>query len=189
MNQASSTILIVNGVTHPCHAAGETMVTAQAPEAAKRRLDSKLIMPFVNSTMNVFTTMVKIKPEISKPHLKEDATTSYDVSGIIGFSGEIIGSVIVSFQLETARQLVNALVGMEVEPKSADFIDAVGELANMIAGSAKKNLGLLANIAIPSVIIGAGHVIGRLSGVPCVVIPCKTAFGEFAVEVNIKPTV
>lgn len=154
----------------------------------RRRLDSKLIMPFVNSTMNVFTTMVNMRPEISKPHLKDDARTTHDVSGIIGFSGEILGSVVLSFQLETAVQLVNAFVGMEVEPKSADFIDAVGELANMIAGNAKKDLGCVANIAVPTVIIGHGHIVGRLSGVPCVVIPCQTSAGAFAVEVNIKPT-
>jgi len=162
------------------------LATALPP---RRKLDSKLIMPFVNSTMAVFTTMAHVTPEIAKPHLKDDARTSYDVSGIIGFSGEIIGSVVVSFQLETARQLVNALVGMEVDTNGPDFVDAVGELANMIAGAAKKDLGLVANIAVPTVIIGPNHIVGRLSGVPCVVIPCNTAFGSFAVEVNIKPTV
>jgi len=159
----------------------------EIPPAPRRRLDSSLIMPFVNSTMNVFTTMVNMKPEIAKPHLKADGRTTHDVSGIIGFSGEIVGSVVLTFNLETARQLVNAFVGMEVEPNGPDFIDAVGELANMVAGNAKKDLGLVANIGVPTVVIGAGHIVGRLSGVPCIVIPCITSAGSFAVEVNIKP--
>jgi chemotaxis protein CheX len=162
-------------------------LTTTAP--VRRKLDSSLIMPFVNSTSNVCSTMLKLQPKIGKPHLKDDAKTSYDVSGIIGFSGEIVGSVVISFQLETARQLVNAMAGMEVEPKSADFVDAIGELANMIIGSAKKDLGLLANISVPTVIIGHDHIVGRLSGVPCVVIPCESSAGAFAVEVNIKPNV
>jgi chemotaxis protein CheX len=165
-------------------------MTQEATTApARRKLDSKLIMPFVNSTMNVFSTMVNMKPEMGKPHLKDDMRTTHDVSGIIGFSGEIVGSVVLTFQLETARQLVNAFVGMEVAANSPDFIDAVGELANMVAGNAKKDLGLVASIAVPTVIIGANHIVGRLSGVPCVVIPCKTSAGAFAVEVNIKPAV
>jgi len=151
------------------------------------RISSKLIMPFVKSTMNVFTTMVKIKPNITAPYLKEDGHTTYDVSGIIGFSGGLLGSVIVSFQMETAHQLVNALVGAEVETNSPDFADAVGELANMIAGNAKKDLGLVTSIGVPSVVIGNCHIICRLTGVPCVVIPCHTSVGDFAVEVNIKP--
>jgi chemotaxis protein CheX len=165
------------------------MPIEQTNPAVRRKLDSSLIMPFVNSTTNVCVTMLNLRPEISKPHLKDDSTTTYDVSGIIGFSGEIVGSVVISFQMEAACMLVNALVGMEVEPKSSDFIDAIGELANMIAGNAKKDLGLVASIAIPTVIIGSGHRVGRLSGVPCVVIPCKTSAGAFAVEINIKPTV
>jgi chemotaxis protein CheX len=152
------------------------------------KLNAKLIMPFVNSTMNVFTTMVKIKPVIATPRLKDDSGTTYDVSGVIGFSGEVIGSVVISFQMETARQMVNALVGGEVEPGSPDFVDAVGEVANMIAGNAKKDLGVVANIAVPTVVIGPGHTIGRMREVPCVLIPCTTSVGDFAVEVNIKPT-
>lgn len=160
---------------------------AVAEQAPPQRLSSKQIMPFVNSTIRVFTTMVKIKPEIVAPVLKEDNKTSYDVSGVIGFSGEIIGTVVLSFQMEAAQKLVSALVGMDVDPNTPDFVDAVGELANMIAGSAKNDLGMKASIAVPTVIIGKNHMVGRLSGVPCVVIPCRTPVGDFAVEVNIKP--
>jgi len=67
-----------------------------------------------------------------------------------------------------------------------DFADAIGELANMIAGSAKKDLGHTASISVPNVVIGGGHIIARLSEVPCLVIPCRTPVGNFAVEVNIK---
>jgi chemotaxis protein CheX len=158
----------------------------QLNQAPKSRISSKLIMPFVKSTMNVFTTMVRIKPEIAAPYLKEDGHATYDVSGIIGFSGGLLGSVIVSFQMETARQLVNALVGSEIDTESPDFPDAIGEMANMVAGNAKKDLGMVTNIGVPSVIIGRCHIICRLTGVPCIVIPCHTSVGDFAVEVNIK---
>jgi chemotaxis protein CheX len=167
---------------------GDDSVEATLNPQPAAKLNSKLIMPFVNSTMNVFSTMVKIKPVINKPRIKEDAGATYDVSGVIGFSGAVIGSVVISFQMETARQIVNALVGSEIEPGSADFVDAIGEIANMVAGNAKKDLGLVANIAVPTVVLGPGHVIGRLRGVPCVVIPCQTSVGDFAVEVNIKPS-
>jgi len=63
----------------------------------------------------------------------------------------------------------------------------VGELANMIAGSAKTSFGGGTNISVPSIILGSGHTIARLHDVPCLVIPCHTPAGDFAVEVNIKP--
>ncbi len=95
--------------------------------------------------------------------------------------------MIVSLQQAAAVKLVTAFTGMEMDPSSTDFCDAIGELANMIAGSAKKDLQLLASITVPTVILGNGHKVARLSGVPCIVIPCHTPAGDFAVEVNIKP--
>lgn len=165
---------------------------ATAPAAAAARdgkISAKLILPFVTSTKQVFKTMVKVDTKILTPHMKENPAVSFDVSGIIGFSGEIIGSAVVSFQAAAAKKLVEAFAGVALELTDPDFADAIGELANMIAGSAKKDLGALANITVPSVVIGSGHMIARLSGVPCIVIPCETPVGNFAVEVNIKPAV
>lgn len=177
-----------SGVNVPVTSEPRPQAPAQ-PETAAPRLSAKLIIPFIDSTRQVFAKMVGVKAETGQPHLKDNAVPSYDVSGIIGFSGDLVGSVVVSFQLQTARKLVASFVGFDLDPGSADFADAVGELANMIAGSAKKDLdGLTANITVPTVIIGAGHKVARLNGVPCVVIPCKTPVGDFAVEVNIKPS-
>ncbi len=156
--------------------------TTSAPPA----INPKLIVPFINSVRQVFATMVKVPTTVERPHLKTQPAPQYDVSSIIGFSGDIVGSVVVSFQTEAAVQIVSAFAGMPIDPNSPDFADAVCELANMIAGSAKKDLGCNASITVPSVVIGRGHSIARLSDVPCLVVPCKTPVGDFAVEVNIK---
>jgi chemotaxis protein CheX len=161
------------------------MQTAPATKPAGSST-AKLIIPFVNSVRLVFETMVKVQTTVNAPRLKADPCPTYDVSGIIGFSGDVIGSVVVSLQMHAAKSLVAAFAGCPIEPGTPDFSDAIGELANMIAGGAKKHLGANANITVPSVIIGPGHQIARLSGVPCIVIPCSTPAGDFAVEVNVK---
>lgn len=160
-------------------------MTASPPEQPVA-INPKLIVPFVNSVRSVFTTMVKVKTEVERPKLKTQPAPSYDVSSIIGFSGHIVGSVVVSFQREAAESLATAFAGTPLKLTDADFPDAIGELANMIAGGAKTQLGALASITVPNVVIGSGHVIARLSDVPCIVIPCTTQVGNFAVEVNIK---
>ena len=109
--------------------------------------------------------------------------------GVIGFSGEFVGSMVLSFKNATAVAIVSNFTGMPIEPGSPDFADAVGELANMIAGSAKTSFGGNTNISVPSIILGSGHTVAQLHGVPCLVIPCHTEAGDFAVEVNIKPMV
>ncbi len=154
----------------------------------KPTINPKLIAPFVEAVREVFHTMVGVTTTVERPFLKVDPALSYDVSSLIGFSGEVSGCIVVSFQKRAALSLTTAFAGNPIDENSPDFADALGELANMIAGSGKKRLGLLASITVPSVIIGKGHSIAKLSDVPCVVIPCKTEVGDFAVEVSIKQT-
>jgi chemotaxis protein CheX len=151
-------------------------------------LNPRLIVPFVNAVRSVFSTMVGVQTTVGRPSLKAHTGPTYDVSSIIGFSGDVIGSVVVSVQQEAAVKLVEAFASMPIAPGTPDFADAVGELANMIAGNAKKDLGAFAQITVPNVVLGKGHTIARLSGVPCLVIPCTTPAGDFAVEVNIQVT-
>jgi|DewCreStandDraft_4_1066084.scaffolds.fasta_scaffold01114_7 chemotaxis protein CheX len=149
-------------------------------------INPKLIVPFVDSVRSVFSTMVGVATTVLRPHIKSTPAPCYDVSSIIGFSGSVVGMVVVSFQKEAAEKLASVFAGESIDASSPDFADALGELANMIAGSAKKHLGSDANITVPSVVIGPAHSLPRLSNVPCVVIPCKTPVGDFAVEVSIK---
>ncbi len=130
--------------------------TAPPPQSAP---SAKLIVPFMNSARQVFSSMVGVATTVGKPHLKMQPAPTYDVSAIVGFSGEVIGSVVVSFQLTCAIAMVKAFSGTEFEPSHPDFADAIGK----------------------------GHTLARISGIPCVVIPISTPVGEFAVEVNVKP--
>ena len=149
------------------------------------RIDVKLVAPFVESVRSVFKTMAQVETQILKPYLKT-TNNKYNVFGIIGFSGDLTGAVTVSFTRTAGEKLVEAFTGCKIEIESPQFADAIGELANMIAGSAKSKLGLNANITVPSVIIGDHCHTATLSDVPCIVIPCTSALGEFAVEVCIK---
>lgn len=163
------------------------MSTATAAAPAAQHIQAKMVGPFINSVRAVFTTMVKAAPvTVEKPHIKAIGEPAHDVSAIIGFSGEVVGSVVVSFQMSAAVALVSSFAGMPIEPGTPDFADAAGEIANMIAGHAKKDLGVVASITVPSVIIGPGHTVARLSDVPCVVIPCTTSVGNFTVEISVK---
>ncbi|MEM8875323.1 MAG: chemotaxis protein CheX [Planctomycetota bacterium] len=160
------------------------------PEVAeatdKKQINPKLVVPFVNAVRNVFSTMVGVETTVQRPHVKGNPAASYDVSAIIGFGGEVLGSVVLSLDTGAALKLVEAFAGVEFELNDPDFADAVGELANMIAGGAKKDLTKQASITTPSVVIGNGHTIARLKDVPCLVIPCTTEVGDFAVEISVK---
>ena len=161
------------------------MSTATAP-AKPPQINPKLIIPFVTSVRSVLQTMLGLESKIGTPTIKQKPGTEYDYSGIISFSGNIVGAVVVSFQREAASKIVEAFVGSPVEPDTSDFADALGELTNMIVGAAKKDLGGVANISVPTVIMGHGHIVARPSDIPCLVVPCTTDLGGFAIEISIK---
>jgi chemotaxis protein CheX len=150
-------------------------------------MDPQYITPFIKSIQNVFSTMLRMPVTINPPTIKQGASAAYDVSGIIGMSGDVVGSVVLSFPKETAQKLITAFCGMEFPADSPDFADAVGELVNMISGSAKgmfvdKNV----SISCPSVVIGPGHHINTRSDTPCVCIPCSTDQGDLSIEIAIR---
>ena len=63
---------------------------------------------------------------------------------------------------------------------------AIGEIANMIAGGAKKDFpGGNNSISVPSIVIGKHHVTYP-SGLPIISIPCDTSTGRLTVDVALK---
>ncbi len=141
------------------------------------------VNPFIDSVKLVFETMLGTQVAIAKPRIKTDDQPSYDVTGIIALSGEAVGSVAVSFPMDTAIKCVEAFSGMPVEEPDDNFTDAIGELANMIAGNAKKDLeNLKVNISVPTVIVGQGHRLGRHQLGPWIVLECTSPHGPFNLE-------
>ncbi len=150
-------------------------------------MDVKFINPFVQAIGNVFRTMVQTEVAIGRPYLKAAPAASVDVSAIIGLSGDVTGSVVLSFEQGAAATIASKFAGVDINPSHADFADALGELANIVAGNAKKDFhGYEVNISLPSVIIGEGHTVSTSHVAPQLVIPCECPLGNFAVEVSVE---
>lgn len=149
-------------------------------------MDPNYIVPFIKSSKNVFETMFQMPLECGTPAIKTEAAASYDVSAIIGFTGEVDGAVVLSFPEAIARRIVTLFTGSEVASKE-DLSDAVGELVNMIAGGAKAQFtNKKVSISCPSVVIGTGHIVHGKKDTITVVIPASCDCGEFAIEIAMK---
>ena len=146
--------------------------------------DVRFINPFVTAISHVFKTMLSTEVKVGKPLLKQADLKSADVSGVIGLSGDLQGCVVLSFPREVACKAASAFAGVELGLEDADFADAIGELANMVAGNAKKGFpGVKVSISLPSVITGEGHTVSQSKAFPFLAIPCETPIGPFSVEV------
>ena len=145
------------------------------------------ITPFVKSVQNVFETMLQLPVEIGEPTLNRKTEPTHDVSGIIGMSGDIEGTIVLSFPTACAERVVSLFTGMEMAYTHEDFADAVGELVNMVSGGAKAQFpGQNVSISCPSMVIGSDHQVYGRKDVVCIRIPCNCDCGEFDVEVAIR---
>lgn len=146
------------------------------------------INPFIVSNLETFAKMVGAEAKPSKPVLKQDARLDYDISGIIGLSGKIIGTVAMSFPEASALAICNKFMGADLREMNAEILDAVGELVNIVAGNAKKGLSEFdIEISLPSVIVGRNHRIVEPKGCLSFVIPFVCALGNFHMAVSLKP--
>lgn len=149
-------------------------------------MDVRHINAFLEATKAVFDTMVKLPVTFEKPQLGT-GKAEYDVSGVIGLSGDVVGSVIVGFSKVSAVQIASSFAGCKLEAGTSDFADAIGELSNMIAGGAKAKFeGQAVSIGCPSVVVAPSHQISSPSSAASICIYCNTAAGRFVIDVTIQ---
>ncbi len=149
----------------------------------------KYVNPFVNATGAIFRTMLELDTTPGTPYLNDYANRKevYDISGIIGVSGEATGAIVISFPKLTALKIVSVMSGEDVKIFDQTVVDAIGEILNIVTGNAKKDLGGLSiNISLPSVITGHQHKLNWPTGVPVVVIPFASSMGKFWMSVCMK---
>lgn len=142
---------------------------------------------FLKATQELFSSMLRSEITFGKPAIDERGGSDDDIAGIIQMTGEMVGAVILIFPVKTAYSCAASLLGMEPDSKD-DVLDAVGELTNIVAGSAKVKLGL-ENISIscPSVMTGKGLSIQRPSESVSIRVPCHAPQGVFDLCVSLAP--
>jgi chemotaxis protein CheX len=154
-------------------------------------MDVKFINPFLQGTIEVLKKMAFIEPRPGKVYLKETSVAHGDVSGIIGITGDAVGSLALSFTEVCILNIVNKMLSESYPSATQEVFDAVGELTNMISGVARNYLekdSMNVYAAIPSVVYGKDHTINHILNSPSIVIPFITERGSFVVDVCIKKT-
>ncbi len=152
-------------------------------------MDVKYINPFLAATINVLKIMAGVELRPGKPYLKKDAVAVGDVSGIIGITGDVTGSLSVSFSFGLIKKIMKNMLQEELTDITEDARDAVGEITNMICGDARRMLeenGLKLSAAIPTIIAGRKHTIKHAVSGPIIVIPFEEKSGIAVVEVSMK---
>lgn len=152
-------------------------------------MDVQYINPFLAGTLEVLKKMARIDAVPGTPRVKADGAACGDVSGIIGITGDALGSLALSFSEACICEIVANMLGERFDGVTQEIIDAAGELTNMISGASRtrmEKMGMSVYAAIPTVVHGRQHTISHILKSPSIVIPFSTAPGPFFVDVCIR---
>lgn len=145
----------------------------------------EFINPFVGSTLNVFKTMCSTQLQRGQIFLRRPDQTHSGLSGVIGLTGKAQGTVAVVLSNSTAMKVTERFLGQPVDVINEDVVDCVGEIVNMVAGSAKAELEQYKlSISLPSIVRGEDHLIEFPSEVTPICVPFTSEVGDVMLQVG-----
>lgn len=145
-------------------------------------MDVAYINPFIVGALEVLKKMARVEAVAGKPFVSKTDVAHGDVSGIIGITGDAVGSLAISFTNGCICAVVGRMLGEVYTEPTRDVLDAVGEITNMISGVARTRMekeGLNVYAAIPSVVFGSNHTINHILKSPSIVVPFSAVGGTF----------
>jgi len=104
-------------------------------------MDVNYINGFLNGMQEVFTALGLGEMTKAKVYKKESFASTYDLTTIIGISGDKKGNVSISMEYNTVKKIASTMMmGMEVTEINEMTLSAIGEMSNMICGHAVMKL-------------------------------------------------
>lgn len=107
---------------------------------------------FVDAIKRYLYVTTREEPQITSAYLGTGDVQGFEFNGIVTFSGIYNGHVVVSMPPRLLRELL--LLQHETDLSDSNLLDAVGEIANTLAGNARKTLGADLVISVPIKIQG-----------------------------------
>ena len=140
-------------------------------------------------TKEVFLSMLSLEVDPGEAQSKFSNTYSNTVSGMVGMTGLYKGALAIHATTEVAKKITSQMLFMDVEEVDEDVLDAMGEMANMLAGNMKTALssnGKDIELSVPSAVTGEKYSLDIKDSGEHLVVPFKADIGSFSVQFNFE---
>jgi chemotaxis protein CheX len=153
----------------------------------------KYIQPFVDVCESVFRDFIGSELIAERPHFTDKKDSyDWDISAVIGLTGEARGAVVISMKKSLALKLTGVLTGSTHTDIDDEVVDAIGEIINIIAGNAKRGLeeSFRLVISLPTIIRGTNHTImwpseqARIICIPFKIFETEMFYLSIAIEAS-----
>ncbi len=164
-----------------------TTAVASDPLESTNRAVHPFVGTFASCTKKVFSTMLGWDIVLADQTKSRGFLSKYDVSGLIGFSGSLRGTLVVSCAAEMTYSAAESFLGARPTEITDDIVDLVGELTNMIGGSSKDRLGITGiELGLPAVVSGIGHRVSFQPSAHVEILHFMCDAGPFTVEIGFR---
>jgi chemotaxis protein CheX len=158
--------------------------------AAISMTEEQLIKSLIKDVQDVFVNMVGVEDLMHLP-IQIDMTTHFQecLTAMVGLAGTYNGLVSVHLPWQLAISFTSLMLGMEVTEIDDDVNDAMGEIANMVAGSFKQHLskgGSDIHLSTPSVVNGADYFVSTGHSIENITLKFATDEEWFMVAITIE---
>lgn len=158
--------------------------------AAINMSEDALVKSLIKDVQDVFINMVGVEDLMHLP-IQIDMTTHFKecLTAMVGLAGTYNGLVSVHIPWQMAISFTSLMLGMEVTEIDDDVNDAMGEIANMIAGSFKQHLskgGSDIHLSTPSVVNGTDYMVSTGSSIENITLKFATDDEWFMVALSIE---
>ena len=147
----------------------------------------KIGQDIIGATTDVFSTMLTMDLVVGDPVEGAGGEILSNITSMLGLGGDIRGMLAVHCPAAVAMAITSGFLGMDVDELDEDVQDAIGEIANMVAGNLKvafAGYDLKLELAIPSSIVGESYRVGGMLGARRVAVPFAMESGQFLVELK-----
>ncbi len=153
-------------------------------------MDVKYINPFIESVLANLKQFGGIIAEKEKLDIFKDEQTKTEISSIIGITGNLKGSAVISFPKPLAIKIAGAMLMDDSITEINDEVkDAIGEFANIVIGNARNKIvdsGVNIKISPPTIVVGTNHKVFFPPNIPVIEVVFKAGEEKFYIIIGLK---
>jgi chemotaxis protein CheX len=108
-----------------------------------------------------------LSSQLTVPETREE--TVLEVTAMVGLAGQLCGIVSIRCGRQAAAVMTSKMLGVALDKVASEVSDALGEIANMVAGNFKNKISGLAEgcmLSPPTVIIGNDYDMQSMADSP-----------------------
>jgi len=146
------------------------------------------INPFLQGALSVLETVLGERPTKGDMAVQVSTLVNGQCSVVCGVTGAIQGQVIYAMSFETADKIASTMLGAPIAEFDSLAASAIGELGNMITGSAMQAFstnGWICDITPPTIVRGSDLNISTLN-IPAILVTLNTNQGDLILTIGLQ---